>query len=197
MKSEKKSRDIAIALLLLGLLFLILSLISLDSRETVSREAPLPVVTAKPVDLINKHMQEVLERQEIDQKAVENINYLKAPSLKDAPTEVPLYHFNEIPLVFDQDAISEMVGEDLRVFATQSLRRKSLSQQIQQEVIDDIKRAAAEESYKKALAEAIIQKARSQGYEVTVNDEYKVTSVRRIVKKEEKSLFAPDSIPNK
>lgn len=199
MKPKKFSRDVAIALLLAGLFFLILAIVSLDSTDSML----LPDVSvksdpnAKPIDLINKHLREVYDRQEIEKKNVENLNVITAPPIYKSPRVEQVYNFDNIPISFDQDSINELVGKDLGNYVHSHSSDRSLSEQIQDEVIDDMNKKAEDENNKKSLAEAIIKKARDKGYLIEIDDDYKVKSVKKIIKKEQPSIFDPNSVPNR
>lgn len=197
MKNKWSPRDFAIAMLLVGFFLLVLALVSFE-RGPVKPEASRTEGTAmRPIDLVNKHLREVYDQQEMGRKNVENLNTLTAPPLYKAQPTEPVFHFGEIPLTFDPDSVDELVGTDLRIYASNMARQNSLSEQIQQEIIGDIKKAVEDEVYKKALAEAIIQKARSQGYDIQVDDNFKIKSIRKIVIKEGSSIFDPKNIPNR
>jgi hypothetical protein len=196
--SKPQSRDAAIALLLLGLFILIWALINMDDQEEKNKaKGSVQQNPVRAIDLVNQHLREVYDRQEMERQNVENMNALTAPPIHKAPQEIPQYHFDELPLTFDQDSVNELVGKDLRHLASQSVRQRTLSQQIQKEIIDDIQRSAEEEKYKKALAEAIIKKAKAQGYDVQVDDDFKVKSIRKIVKKEAPSVFDSQNLPGR
>jgi hypothetical protein len=198
MKKNNSSRDAAIALLLSGLFVLIVALISLSPDENKSIDLTRnSKEDARPIDLVNKHLREVYDQQEIDRLNAENMNLVTAPPLHKAPPVEPVFHFDEMPISFDQDSLEEVVGQDLRIYASSQARQKTLSEQIQQEIIDDIKKSAEEEVYQKALADSIIKKARSQGFDVQVDENFKIKSVRKIVIKEAPSLFDPNNLPNR
>ncbi len=198
MKRNNSSRDAAIALLLSGLFVLIVALVSLSPNDDNNVDVtPNPKDDARPIDLVNKHLREVYDQQEIDRINAENMNLVTAPPLHKTPPVEPVFHFDEMPITFDQDSLEAVVGQDLRIYASSQARQKSLSEQIQQEIIDDIKKSAEEEVYQKALAEAIIKKARTQGFDVQVDDNFKIKSVRKIVIKEAPSLFDPNNLPNR
>ncbi len=80
---------------------------------------------------------------------------------------------------------------------TQAVEKTTMSQQIQEEILSDMKRSADEESYRKALAEAIIKKAESQGYKIEIDENFKVTNMRKINQKEKQSIFDQESLPQK
>lgn len=195
MKQSRFSRDAAIALLLAGLFFLILAIVSLDSTDSIL----LPGDTAnpaKPIELINKHLREVYDRQEMEKKNVENLNTITAPPIYKAPKVEPVYNFDNLPLSFDQDSINELIGKDLENFIP-NVHDKSLSEQIQDEVINDMTNKLQTEQNKKSLAEAIIKRARDKGYLIEIDDDYKVKSVKKIIKKEAPSIFDPNFVPNR
>jgi len=200
-KPKRFTRDMAIALLLAGLFFLVLAMVSLDSTDSLMFPAGLSQVdpSTKPIDLINKHLREVYDRQEMEKKNVENLNVITAPPIYKSPRIEPVYNFDNLPLSFDQDSINELVGKDLGNYLRSSDAgdHRTLSEQIQDEVVDDMARQAIAESNKKHLAEAIIQKARDKGYLVEIDENFKVTSVKKIIKKERPSIFDPNSVPNR
>lgn len=195
MKQSRFSRDAAIALLLTGLFFLILAIISLDSTDSIL----LPdegASSAKPIELINKHLREVYDRQEMEKKNVENLNTITAPPIYKAHKVEPVYNFDNLPLSFDQDSINELIGKDLENFIPNG-HDKSLSEQIQDEVINDMTTKLQAEQNKKTLAESIIKRARDKGFLIEIDDEYKVKSVKKIIKKEAPSIFDPNFVPNR
>jgi hypothetical protein len=197
MKKTKTSRDGAIALLLAGLFILIVALVSIEFQESPGDVGLNPANEVRAIDLVNKHLREVYDRQEIDRKNAENMNALTAPPLYKAPRVEPRFNFDELPISFDQDSIDELVGQDLARFTTGRVSARSLNEQIQQEVINDINAATEQEISKKALADAIIQKARKQGLDVQIDENFKIKSVRKINLKEAPSVFDPNSLPNR
>jgi hypothetical protein len=201
LKQKKFTRDIAIALLLAGLFLLILALVSLDSTDSLllsgSDSSATGTTSSKPLELINKHLREVYDRQEIEKKNAENLNVITAPPIYKSPKDEPVYNFDNLPISFDQDSINELVGKDLGHFVHSNSSDRSLSEQIQDEVIDDISRKAQQEAEKKSLAEAIINKAREKGLHVEIDDDFKIKSVKRIIKKESPSIFDPNAVPNR
>lgn len=198
MKKQNSSRDAAIALLLSGLFVLIVALISMNPKQEKAVDLTAPAgEDVRPIDLVNKHLREIYDRQEIDRINAENMNLITAPSLHTSPPVEPVFHFDQMPISFDQDSLEEVVGQDLRIYASSQARQKTLNEQIQQEIIDDIKKSAEEEVYQKALADSIIKKARSQGFDVQVDENFKIKSVRKIVIKEAPSLFDPNNLPNR
>jgi hypothetical protein len=197
MENKKGSKDAAMAFILVGLLVLILALVSMEQTRSGQSSSPVAEETIRPIDLVNKHLRDVYTQQERERVVVQNINTLTAPPLRKVPKEEPRHHFDELPLTFDQDVTNEILGEDLRIFAASAVRQRTLSEQIQKEVMDDLKKAAEEEAYKRALAESIIKKARDQGYEIQINDSFKVTSIKKIKKEKEISIFDKDHLPNR
>lgn len=195
------TRDTAIALFLSGLFFLILAIVSFDSTDSIwvpeesSNLKGDP--SAKPIDLINKHLREVYDRQEIEKRNAENLNILTAPSIYQTPRVNPVYNFDDLPISFDQDSINELVGKDLKNYLQSTSIKRSLSEKIQDEIVDGIAQKMQSEDYKRSLADSIIQKAREEGYLVEIDDEYKVKSVKKIIKKNEPSIFDPNAIPNR
>lgn len=197
MKKIKITRDIAIAILLIGLFFLILSILSLDSHRAVTMDEKQDDESSpKTIEMVNKHMREVYDKQEMARKNAENLNVLTAPPIYKSPREEPVYQFDNIPLTFDPDSMNELVGKDLGQYATSLMQDKSLSEQIQDEIINDMIRDESREQERKSLAEAIIQKAKKQGYLIEVDENYKVKSVRRLINKENPSVFDPNILPN-
>lgn len=196
MKQNKFSRDAMIAFFLAGLFFLILAIVSLDSTDSMLLPGGEGANPAKPIELVNKHLREVYDRQEMEKKYVENLNTITAPPLYKAPKTEPVYNFDNLPLSFDQDSINELVGKDLENFIP-NVHDKSLSEQIQDEVINDMTAKQQDAENKKHLAEAIIKKARDKGYLIEIDDEYKVKSVKKIIKKEAPSIFDPNFVPNR
>lgn len=196
MKKNKFSRDAAIALFLAGLFFLILAIVSLDSTDSMLLPGGDSVNPSKPIELVNKHLREVYDRQEMEKKNVENLNTITAPPIYKAPKVEPVYNFDNLPLSFDQDSINELIGKDLENFIP-NIHDKSLSEQIQDEVINDMATKLQAEENKKHLADAIIKRARDKGYLIEIDDEYKVKSVKRIIKKETPSIFDPNFVPNR
>ncbi len=195
MKQSRFSRDAAIALLLAGLFFLILAIVSLDSTDSMLLPGEA-TNSAKPIELINKHLREVYDRQEMEKKNVENLNTITAPPIYKAPKVEPVYNFDNLPLSFDQDSINELIGKDLENFIP-NVHDKSLSEQIQDEVINDMTNKLQTEQNKKSLAESIIKRARDKGYLIEIDDDYKVKSVKKIIKKEAPSIFDPNFVPNR
>lgn len=193
------SKDAAIALLLAGLFILILAIISLDSTDSIyiSHDNGIADPSNKPIDLINKHLREVYDRQEIQKKNAENLNILTAPPIYHSPHVEPVYNFDNIPLSFDQDSINELIGKDLGTMAHPKSLNPSLNEQIQEEVINDINQKIEAENKKKNLAEAIIKRAKDYGYSIEVDDDYKVKSVKKIKKNEAPSIFDPNALPNR
>ncbi len=197
MKKIKITRDIAIAILLIGLFFLILSILSLDSHRSVTMDENQDEESSpKTIEMVNKHMREVYDKQEMARKNTENLNVLTAPPVYKSPREEPVYQFDNIPLTFDPDSMNELVGKDLGQYATSLVQDKTLSEQIQDEIINDMIRDESREQERKSLAEAIIQKAKKQGYLIEVDENYKVKSVRRLINKENSSVFDPNILPN-
>lgn len=199
-KKRDSSKDVAVALLLTGLFVLIVALITLEDKSETKSIQGIGRKTgssARPIDLVNQHLREVYDRQELDRIHVENTNAATAPPLNRTKPVEPVYHFDELPVAFDQESLEEIVGQDLRIYASGQARQKSLNEQIQQEIIDDIRRSTEEEVYKKALAESIVKKARDQGYDVQVDDEFKIKSIKKIVIKKQPSIFDPNNLPNK
>lgn len=197
MNQTKAPKDIAIALLLVGLFLLIVALLSLEEEPVEIRKAVIPNADVNVLDLVNKHMREIYDKQEMERKNVENINALTAPPISQVKPEVPAFHFEELPLIFEEESANELVGQDLRSYASSAINSRPLNQQIQHEIIQDLKRAAEEEIYKKALAEAIISKARSQGYDLQIDEDYKIKSIRKVKFKEAPSVFDQTGLPNR
>ena len=196
-EQKRKTKDKAVALFLLGLFLMILALLSLENESTISNDTSDDTSDVRVIDLVNKHLRDAYDRGEIERKNAENINILTAPTIKNAPKTEPVYHFNELPLTFDQDSTNELLGKDLRLIMTQAVEKTTMSQQIQEEILSDMKRSADEESYRKALAEAIIKKAESQGYKIEIDENFKVTNMRKINQKEKQSIFDQESLPQK
>lgn len=203
MSTLKFSRDGAIAILLLGLFFLILSIISLESRETISDELSDTQFEendkgdVKALDLVNKHMRDVFDKQEILRKNTENMNTLTAPPIYKSPRNEPVYNFDDIPLSFDPDSMNELVGKDLSAFEIESSSDRTLSEQIQNEVINDMVEAEELKIEKRNLAESIIEKARQKGFVIEIDENYKVRSVKKIAPDNKKSIFDPNNLPNR
>lgn len=214
MKDQKSHRDIAVAFFFAGLFVLIVAVLTLektvektmddnddskvagrsysdDPNEQQGREG------TRPIDLVNKHLREVYDREEIQRRKVEILNRATAPPLhRTKPNETVLY-FNELPLSFDQDSLEELVGQDLRLFSTSASRTKGLNQQIQDEIIEEMARGVVEEKERKALADSIIAKAREKGFDIKIDEDFKIQSVRKIVVKDHPSVFDPNSLPHR
>lgn len=196
MKSPRNQKDGAIALLLIGLFLLIIALTSFESKDFSTEELKEQNKKINAMDLVNKHLREVYDRQEIDRKNVENINALTAPPMSKAPKNENLFHFDDLPLTFSEDSNNELLGKDLRVYATTVIKEQTLSQKIQQEVIADIQKASEEEVYKKALADSIVKKAKNQGFDIQIDENYKIKNIRKMIIKEKPSVFDSNELPN-
>lgn len=185
MTEKRKSRDGAVALLLTGLFLVIIALLSVDQRE----EAPKafienPKASVNTLDLVNKHLREVYDRQDLERKSAEAMNSITAPPMAKTVPKYSDFHFDELPLTFEPDSVDQLVGKDLRIVVSDAMEKRPLNQQIQNEIIQEIKRAKEERRASEALAEAMKKKAANQGYKLEVDDEMKVKSV----KKEEKPI---------
>jgi hypothetical protein len=132
----------------------------------------------------------------MDRKNAEVLNELTAPPISKVKPDVPTHHFDELPVFFDQDSAQSVVGEELGTYAYDALKSRPLNQQIQHEILEDIKRAKEEEEYKKALATALINKAKNQGYDLEVDEDYKIKSVRKIRTQNPPSIFDPGAVPS-
>ncbi|MEY4617287.1 MAG: hypothetical protein RJB66_2247 [Pseudomonadota bacterium] len=199
MNKDPRGKDLAIAVLLAGLFLLIVALVSFESPPT----EPVPVVqSSAPVntmELVNKHLRDVYDSQEMNRENVERINAITAPPIAESEEESvePGLIFNQLPLDFDSGEMSSFEGQDLNAMALTAVQQRPLSQQIQHEILEDLRRAKEEAQYKKALAGAIIAKAKSQGYDVQIDENFKVRSVRKIEIKDAPSIFDPKSLPNR
>lgn len=197
MKKIKMTRDIAIAVLLLGLFFLILAILSIDSHQSTSlKGASIEENTPKTIEMVNKHMREIYDKQEMERKNAENLNLLTAPPLYKTPKNEPVYQFNQMPLSFDPDAMNELVGKDLGEFVQPVPKEKTLSEEIQNEIINDMIGDNKKELERKNMADAIIENAKKKGYLIEIDENYKVKSVRKLLNKEPPSVFDPNILPN-
>lgn len=185
MTEKRKSRDGAIALLLTGLFLVIIALLSVDQRGEAPKESlENPKASVNTLDLVNKHLREVYDRQDLERKSAEAMNSITAPPMAKTVPKYSDFHFDELPLTFEPDSVDQLVGKDLRIVVSDAMEKRPLNQQIQNEIIQEIKRAKEERRASEALAEAMKKKAANQGYKLEVDDEMKVKSV----KKEEKPI---------
>lgn len=195
MKSKISSSDKAIAILLVGVFMVIWAMTNKEAISMREAEFESEQSSVRPIDLVNKHLREVYDRQEMERKNVENLNALTAPPIKSAEVTVPVYHFGDIPLEFSLTGEEELIGQDVQALAEKALEQRPLSAQIQKEVAEDVVKATEQKKYRKALAEAIVEKARRQGYELNVDEDYKVRSIKKIVEKKRPTVFETEFAP--
>lgn len=184
MANKKNQRDLATAILLVGLFFTIWGLVNQHTIESRTVGYKEETSSVRSVDLVNKHLREMYDRMELENSSVKTLNELTAPPIAPPPDEQAEVNFDEIPWVIEDSAKDQWEGQDVSELAKSALAKRPLSQQVQREVLSDIQRAKELEAYKEALAASIIEKAKKQGYLITVDNEFKVKSVKKLIEKQ-------------
>lgn len=195
-KKNNSQQTIGFILLLSGLFFVLLTLVY-DSNDgsknknekKINAEKNYLFNTVKsPNDLVNEHLQKTYDNEQIKKLNTIHQNEILAPSLEQAREEVPFQE--DMSISFETDDLSSLVGKDLNKDIRQSWEDTTLHNKIEEELSNDQKNAIATKLYRDAYAKAYIQKAKDKGYQVQLDDEFRVISVKKIIeKKKGKSIF--------
>lgn len=188
----------AVATLLAGLFLLVWGLVNektIRSRTTSYQEESSNV---KPIDLVNKHLREIYDKAELQENATKSLNQLTAPPILPPPDEQVEINLDEISWTIDETKLEELKGQKINDLAQEALEKRPLSQQIQKEVAEDLRKARELSTYKEALSATIVEKARNQGYAIEVDSEYRIKTIKKIKKRDKApSVFElVESVPS-
>lgn len=191
--NKNNNKIIGILLLLIGGFLLFASMFLFNEKSLNKKSsASSKNISIKPNDILNEHLQSTYSNMVISETNTIHQNKLKAPSLEKAQEEIP--YQEDYSVGFETDDLNANIGKDLKKDIQQSWDNPSLHEKINKEMQEEQQKQISEQEYREAFAKAYIQKAKEKGYEVELDDQYRVVSVKKIKpKKEPPSIFELDS----
>ena len=186
--SQEKKKTFAPTLVAL-LLLLTAAFLVWSSREVQPRE-PGPLSKAKNYDdLVNLHLQETYKNIQRQQIQAEIANDKEAPSLSEtAPNKIN--RPQDLSLEFKQDPrikeIPEMTGRAVKPELPDDVDPKVV---IQKRLHEEQRWNEYSQAYREAYAKQFIENARRGGWDIKLNHEFKVLSVKPIKKDNRPYLF--------
>ncbi len=139
--------------------------------------------------ILNEHLQSTYDNIEISKKNVKHTNEVLAPTLEQAQEEIP---FEEQPTIYYEGDDLAHLNKDLSKEAPESYKTApTLHNQIMTELKLDEEKIKRDKTYRSNYAKRYIAKAKEKGFIVTLDDDFKITSVHKIEKSDIKkpSIF--------
>ena len=186
--SDKPSfgRWIGIGLVVGGLLFLVLSISSPQKNHKESSPEKI-LKSAEYNKRVNEHLK--MTAQEISQR--EQASRLE--SAKSDPDDFRKLGTTALPgRETDQDEIgADKKWDELaqRLNPDHGIDENSITQQLQSELLEKQNQRALTTAYKAEYARQFVENARKHGYQIELSSDYRVLSVKKIIKKDTPSLF--------
>lgn len=191
-KDKFDGKKLGLALLMLlsavGLFWL-----ATRDEETLSENDLIPVQLSD--EMVNKHLHKTSMKIESQKVKAQIENFTKAPRLDEATT-VQSYEASSHSLDFKPDPRINELATRLDSEKKQGSRPSADPKEvIQMQMYEQQKWNEYNLAYRQAYAEKFVENARRNGWEIRLNDEYKVIRVKAIKKDNRVQLFK-DRIPN-
>lgn len=174
---EKKARYLILSLLLLASAgFLALSM---EETQPVAKPDKTSATSGKASALINKHLWQANHLKEQAEKRVEAQNSYMAPRLGDSIWPTSQDRSKGYSVDHSPDRNENRVYQDLNR-DRKEYRSTDPDHIIQSQIHDDERMREYEMSYRQEYARQFVQNARRNGYDVRLNSDLVVISVKRI-----------------
>jgi hypothetical protein len=164
---------------ILGIFFITLAIFIYFIAEMISEkdEAILREQSSINAELVNKHLKLTDSKIQMDEKKVESENFsaLSIGQKIEIPYGTNERAADELIQASADEELSKIIRPDETDYELNSPKQKIYNKVREQDLQTEYY-----ENYKEAYVKAFIEKARYSGYEIQVNDNLIVTSVRRV-----------------
>jgi len=143
---------------------------------------------------VNKHLRKTSMKIESQKMKAQIDNFTKAPSLAEN-SAVQSYEASSHGLDFKPDPRINELANRLDTDKKEATRTADPKEMIQMQMYEQQKWNEYNLAYRQAYAEKFVENARRNGWEIRLNDDYKVVKVKPIKKDNRLQLFK-ERIPN-
>ena len=192
-KEPRERNQIAFILLLFGVILVLGALLLFQMQDKTNDSGEITAglknkMRSKEYEKsVNYHVSEVYSKSKLKEKIIEYQNKKEAPLISKTNEEVA-YLYDGDRATLDGENWGNLVGKDLK-----GIRRERTldtpEQKIRDEVIQDQRDSVQNTANQEAYAQQFIENARRDGYELTLDSEYRITDVKKIKKNRNPSLF--------
>lgn len=142
----------------------------------------------KNEELVNNHLRKTVQKIESQKINAQIENYIKAPKLNEG-AQIQSYEASSHSLDFKSDPRIDDLTATLGKNKKASEAPKGPKEIIHGQLYDQQKWNDYKLSYRQAYAQKYVEKAKREGWEVTLNDEYKIIRTKPIKKDNRPKLF--------
>jgi hypothetical protein len=183
-KEKVFSKINGLILVIIGLFFLVLSFF-IDENFPQNKDQNIikKKDNRKLVDLVNSHLQKSYDKEMMDNINIIHQNKVLAPSIKDSVEEIPLNE-DEISALYDGNQYEDFIKKELN--DKNAIQDKIEGREL--ETNEEIEKEAVQKKYRQKYAKFFLEKLKKEGYEVQLDEEYRVKAVSKIEVKKDNNL---------